>query len=148
VLTGAVALLVVASVVAWPSAPSRDAARWAPVASLDDLRVNEPVHVKAHGLWLVKLESGELLALYERDPHLGCSVPWRPDFEFMGKKGWFRNPCHGETYDLLGRCFSGPCVRGLDRFPVRVANFRFEVNVAAPIPGPEPASGIGPVNPN
>lgn len=77
-----------------------------------------------------------MLALYQKDPRLGCTVPWRPDFEFLGRKGWFRNPCHGQTYDLDGNCVFGPCIRGLDRFPVRVKDGRVQVNVEQVIHGP------------
>jgi len=102
--------------------------------------VNQPVRVVEGRLWLVKQESGEVLALYQKDPRLGCTVPWRPDFEFRGRTGWFRNPCHGQTYDLGGSCVAGPCVRGLDRFQVRVADREVQVNLAKLIPGP----AIGP----
>ena len=80
---------------------------------------------------LVRLPDGEFLALSMLDPHgkmlveqglapSPCLVPWRAAFEFLGRQGWFRNPCHGETYDLMGQCVSGPCIRGLDRHPVVV----------------------------
>ena len=96
---------------------------------------------------LVRLPDGEFLALHMRDPHdkllveeglaeSPCLVSWRPEFEFMGETGWFRNPCHGETYDLTGRCVSGPCPRGLDRFPVTVKDGVVEVNVSELILGP------------
>jgi Rieske Fe-S protein len=80
-------------------------------------------------LWLVKAGDEEFVALLTRDPHLGCTIPWRPTFEFGGKTGWFRNPCHNETYDLSGRCFFGPCVRGMDRFPLRVEDGEVKVLV-------------------
>jgi Rieske Fe-S protein len=80
-------------------------------------------------VWLVKFESGEILALSQKDPHLGCTVPWRADFQFKGYKGWFRNPCHGETYDLTGYCYAGPCPRGLDRYETQVADGKVQVRV-------------------
>ena len=51
------------------------------------------------GFHIVRLDDGELLALRDKDPHLGCAVPYRPDFVWDGRPGWFRNPCHGETFD-------------------------------------------------
>ncbi len=106
---------------------------------------------------LVRLPDGEFLALSMLDPHgklmveeglaqSPCLVPWRSEFVFLGQKGWFRNPCHGETYDLTGKCFVGPCPRGLDRFPVTVTDGEVEVNVSELILGPA-RSGVVPVNP-
>ena len=88
------------------------------------------------GFHLVRLETGEFLALYIVDPHLGCKVPWRPDFVFAGKKGWFRNPCHGETYDMEGKCWFGPCPRGLDRFPTKIEGGKVLVDLSTLIQGP------------
>lgn len=58
----------------------------------------------------------------------------------FGHKGWFRNPCYGEMYDLTGRCFAGPCVRGMDRYPVAIDGGNVRVDVAHQILGP----AIGP----
>ena len=66
---------------------------------------------------LVRLDDGEFLALLDRDPHLGDPVPYRPDFVFDGRTGWFRNPLHGKTFDMAGYRVFGPSPRGLDRLP-------------------------------
>ena len=62
--------------------------------------------------------AGGFLALYQKCPHLGCTVPWRPDFEwpFEGRpvKGLFRCPCHGSTYLKNGQIIYGPAPRPLD----------------------------------
>ena len=62
-----------------------------------------------------------LLALWQKCPHLGCTVPWRPEFTFEQSKGWFRCPCHGSTYTKFGgvRVF-GPAPRPMDVFPLEV----------------------------
>ena len=50
----------------------------------------------------MKLDSDEVLALSRRDPHIRhCSIPWRPQFQFQGTTGWFRDPCGGSTYDMI-----------------------------------------------
>ncbi len=64
--------------------------------------------------------AGGLIALYWRDPHRGCTVPWRPDFEFWGLVGLFRNACHGETYSKAGLRIFGPAPRSLDTMEVCV----------------------------
>lgn len=79
---------------------------------------------------LVHLEDGEFRALSAKDPHLGCTVPWRPEFQFEGQTGWFRNPCHGETYDITGRRVFGPSPRDLDRYPVEVRDGRVIVTLS------------------
>ena len=126
---------------AWPTGGNVDQSThgtWVSVAKADDLQVDEPLRSIEHKLWLVKLDTGEILALWTRDPRLGCTVPWRPDFKFKGITGWFRNPCHSQTYDLTGTCFDGPCIRGLDRFETRIVNGRIEAKVGpgAAIEGP------------
>jgi cytochrome b6-f complex iron-sulfur subunit len=93
----------------------------------------DPYHFIEGKLWLVNLKPGEgvppqfysvappsakggLLALYQKCVHLGCTVPWRPDFEFGGVTGWFRCPCHGSTYAKGGVRVFGPAPRSLDTF--------------------------------
>lgn len=63
---------------------------------------------------------GGLLALWRKCPHLGCTVPWRPDFNFLGRTGWFRCPCHGSTYTKEGGILvAGPAPRPMDVFPIK-----------------------------
>ena len=64
---------------------------------------------------------GGLLALWRKCPHLGCTVPWNPGFQFQGRKGWFRCPCHNSTYTREGGVLVfGPAPRSLDVFPLQV----------------------------
>lgn len=65
-------------------------------------------------IFIVHDASVDLLALYNRDPHLGCRVEW------VEARQRFENPCHGEIYSLTGDCTFGPCPRGLDRFKIVV----------------------------
>ena len=89
----------------------------------------------AHGLHGA-LGHGALVALPWKDPHRGCTVPWRSDFVFEGKHGWFRNPCHGETYIKAGVRVFGPQTRSLDTFAVTVGdNDNVIVNLTAVTPG-------------
>lgn len=68
---------------------------------------------------------GGLLALWRKCPHLGCTIPWRPDFVFQGRKGWFRCPCHGSTYTKEGGIIvAGPAPRPMDVFPLEVQQDR------------------------
>jgi len=87
----------------------------------------DPVHVAEGRFWLVNVAPGEgespggLLAFYQKCPHLGCSVPYRPDFDFSGKKGWFRCPCHGSTFTKEGGILvAGPSSRNMDTMAITV----------------------------
>jgi cytochrome b6-f complex iron-sulfur subunit len=95
----------------------------------------EPVRIVEGRFWLVNLKAGKtpngeetpggLLALWQKCPHLGCTVPWRADFEFQSRKGWFRCPCHGSTYTKEGGILvAGPAPRPLDVFPLEVQSDR------------------------
>jgi len=64
--------------------------------------------------------TGGLLALYQACTHLGCRLPWRPDFDFEGEQGWFRCPCHGATYTKAGVRVFGPAPRDMDQRPLRI----------------------------
>ena len=91
----------------------------------------DPVAIPEGRFFLLNLESGTtpngeetpggLLALWRKCPHLGCTVPWRKDFSFLGRTGWFRCPCHGSTYTKEGGILvAGPAPRPLDRFSIEV----------------------------
>lgn len=91
----------------------------------------DPIRIIEGRFWLVNIAAGPtssgvdspggLLAMYQKCPHLGCTVPYRGDFVFNGVKGWFRCPCHGSTYTKDGgvRVY-GPAPRPLDVFPLVV----------------------------
>ena len=65
--------------------------------------------------------AGGLLAIYQKCTHLGCTVPWRPDFQFGNTQGWFRCPCHGSTYTKgAATLVYGPAPRPLDTMAVEV----------------------------
>ena len=124
--------LAAALVFAWPqdvSGPSRFE-----VGPVDAFSVGSVTTVEEGTFHLVRLNDEIFVALSWRDPHLGCTVPWKADFVFpdpatgQDKRGWFRNPCHGETYDITGRRVFGPSPRDLDRYLVSIVGDRVFVN--------------------
>jgi len=87
----------------------------------------DPVRVVEGRFWLVNIPAGTaespggLVALYQKCPHLGCTVPYRPDFTFAGVKGWFRCPCHGSTYTKEGGVLvAGPAPHSMDTMAITV----------------------------
>ena len=87
----------------------------------------DPVKVAEGKFWLENLAAGAagsaggLLAFYHKCPHLGCTVDYRPDFEFGGRKGWFRCPCHGSTFTREGGILVwGPSSRDMDTMRIDV----------------------------
>ena len=94
-----------------------------------------PYHDQTGRFWLVNLKPGEgvpaqfsnlgqpskkggLLALYQKCTHLGCAVPWSPNFDFGVVHGWFACPCHNQIYTKAGLRVIGPSPRSMDTFPI------------------------------
>ena len=66
--------------------------------------------------YLVRLETGEFMALHRECTHLGCTVPW----DATGKR--FACPCHASVFDITGAVLGPPAPRPLDYYPVRIEN--------------------------
>lgn len=79
--------------------------------------------------------AGGFLALYQKCPHLGCTVPWRPDFDFpyQGQTvhGLFRCPCHGSTYLKNGQIIFGPAPRPMDYMAITASGGNLTVDTGA-----------------
>ncbi len=116
----AVALVVVGAAVVWPSSPDESVN----VGQARSLETEVPAPFE--DFYVVKLQSGEIIALSRTDPHevfgekRDCPITWRPDMQFSGTTGWFRGTCSGSTFDLTGILSFGPSPRNMDRFVVHV----------------------------
>jgi cytochrome b6-f complex iron-sulfur subunit len=66
--------------------------------------------------FLVHSDAG-LLALYNKCPHLGCSVPWVGPPENANA---FQCPCHGSMYNYVGERTGGPAPRPMDYMAVSI----------------------------
>src|SRR5919109_3454923 len=79
--------------------------------------------------------AGGFMALYQRCPHVGCTVPWRPEFswpyEGQTVTGLFRCPCHGSTYLKTGQIIFGPAPRPMDYMRIVVDGGRLVVDTGA-----------------
>ncbi|TAK76432.1 MAG: hypothetical protein EPO16_07245 [Dehalococcoidia bacterium] len=93
-----------------------------------------PTHDAEFRFWLANLDPSDadqngtgggagLLACYDKCPHLGEVVDWRPEFEFNGAHGWYRCRKHGATYTRAGVRVFGPAPRSLDTMRVTVDQF-------------------------
>ena len=130
-LASVLALAAIAIIFAWPSREPGNGVF--DLGSVNDFSVGSVTTVEEGEFHLVRLDDGTFIALSWVDSHLGCTVPWRenfvwPDATGTPRPGWFRNGCHGETYDITGRRVFGPSPRGLDRYPVSVVSGRVTVD--------------------
>ncbi len=76
-----------------------------------------------------------VMALWRKCPHLGCQVP-----QLCDSSQWFECLCHGSKYTVLGEKRDGPAPRGMDHFPVIVADGAYVVNTAEVVSGPPPGT--------
>jgi cytochrome b6-f complex iron-sulfur subunit len=97
----------------------------------DAMAVGDVKLVQAGRFYLTRVPEG-FLALWTKCPHLGCTVPWRPDENVMNSTGIsdqsfatvgkFHCPCHNSMYNRYGEVLAGPAPRPMDRFPVSIKN--------------------------
>jgi cytochrome b6-f complex iron-sulfur subunit len=90
----------------------------------EDFKLGEPKYIRDGKFYMSRVPDG-LLALYQKCPHLGCVVPWRPDDPTMDNiepKGRFNCPCHGSIYDRFGVIKAGPAPRPMDIMAMSIEN--------------------------
>lgn len=115
--------------ITWAS-PRYRAPQQVDVGTAADYEVGFPIFFETERFWVSKLPTGEVIALYDRDPITGCTLPWDEDYETLGARGWFRDACGDSAYDLSGGCFEGSCGIGLNRLDVTTdANGRIIVDM-------------------
>jgi Rieske Fe-S protein len=85
----------------------------------------------AGSAWLLKRDSGDLVAYDPRCTHAQCAYEATDD-------GRFSCLCHEAFFDLEGRVLSGPPPRPLDEFAVREAGGQIELEVPADFSTPHP----------
>jgi cytochrome b6-f complex iron-sulfur subunit len=98
--------------------------------NVEDIKVGEVKDFQEAKFFLSHVPEG-VLALWKKCPHLGCTVPWKPDdpsMDSVGAKGRFNCPCHGSIYDRYGNIIAGPAPRPMDIFPVEVRDGKVYVN--------------------
>jgi cytochrome b6-f complex iron-sulfur subunit len=126
------------------------------IGTVDQLKATpgQKIHNLDAKAWLVYLtgdavrrnpgaQEGSVLALYHKCVHLGCTVPWRPDFSREDPRntetyaGWFLCPCHGSTYSDAGVRVFGPAPRSLDTFGLTIVDGKMTVDTSKITTGKE-----------
>lgn len=90
--------------------------------NVTDYKVGD-VKVVQEGKFYVSRVPEGFVALWWKCPHLGCTVPWKPNDpseDAIEPAGRFNCPCHGSIYDRYGQIISGPAPRPMDLFPLEV----------------------------
>jgi cytochrome b6-f complex iron-sulfur subunit len=88
--------------------------------NVGDFKVGDVKLVQDAKCYLSRVPEG-FVALWWKCPHLGCTVPWKPDdpsMDTLEPKGRFNCPCHGSIYDRYGKIIQGPAPRPMDLFGV------------------------------
>ncbi len=116
------------------------------MGSIEVYSVGSVTTVEEGAFHLVRPSEDRFLALSWRDSHIRhCRVPWKPDFIWpdpdtgQERRGWFRDPCGGSTYDMTGRRVLGPASRDLDRYSVAIVGDNVIVNTDRYVCGTAPA---------
>ena len=86
------------------------------------------VAVPAARSYLTRID-GEIVAISETCPHLGCRVPW------CETSGQFECPCHGSTFNRKGEARKGPSPRAMSTYPVEVVDGLVIINTGEPTKG-------------
>lgn len=94
---------------------------------VDDFKPGSVTHIQAGRFFLVRLDDGSFIALWQKCTHLGCSVPW------VEAENQFHCPCHGSLYNKLGEVQGGPAPRPFDIFPVTIQGGEVFVDTGKPI---------------
>jgi cytochrome b6-f complex iron-sulfur subunit len=97
--------------------------------NVSDFKVGQVTKVTEGKFFISRVPEG-FLALWQKCPHLGCTVPWRPDDrseDSVEATGRFNCPCHGSIYDRYGQIITGPAPRPMDMFPITIRDGRIFV---------------------
>lgn len=87
------------------------------------------VYVREAQTYLTTIDD-EVIALWQRCPHLGCKVDW------CESSGEFECPCHGSVFNRKGEHRSGPAPTGMQPFGVAVVDGVVEVDTGEVGGGP------------
>lgn len=97
--------------------------RWVDIGALSDFPADEVTSIAVSGpdpeadrRAFIRHKDGAIIAIWNRCAHLGCPTSYSPGSDS------YTCPCHGGSYDSLGRVIAGPPPRPLDRFDVKIVS--------------------------
>lgn len=100
----------------------------------EDEITETPVYVRSAQTYLTQIDD-EVVALWQRCPHLGCRVAW------CESSREFECACHGSRFNRAGEVRTGPAPRAMDRFGVILTGEAVDVDTGMITegvpPGPE-----------
>lgn len=99
------------------------------VGNVTDFAEGTSTYVPAGRLYITNA-GGQLFALSQKCPHLGCRVP------FCASSSRYECACHGSSFDLGGEWIAGPSPRGMDRFALVVEGTALLVDTGEVTDGP------------
>src|SRR5579884_116287 len=99
------------------------------VGAVDDFPIPSVTNLINLQVYLLRSSTG-FIALLADDLHGPHPTGWSSILQL------FYAPDHGEEYDWRGNCVGGPCLRGLDRYPVDVRGGQVVVDTTTRLPGP------------
>ena len=80
---------------------------------------------------------GNLLIMSPRCTHLSCIIEPVPEAERGASNDlYFRCPCHGAEFDLIGNSVNGVVLQGLDTYKPIMNNGIVYIDISLPIKGP------------
>ena len=91
---------------------------------LEEFEPGTVSHVREGRFYFSRLDDGGLMALWQRCPHLGCTVTW------VNETQQFLCPCHASYFDAYGNFEGPPVPRPLDTFAVRIEEGQVKVDTA------------------
>ena len=101
----------------------------------EDYALGDVRHFVEGRCYVARVAEG-FIALSQKCPHLGCTVPWRPAEQRVHEaqlvQGLFVCPCHGSTYLPNGQVIKGPAQRSLDYLPITLQRGRLVVDTGKP----------------
>ncbi len=99
------------------------------VGSASNFQDGAAVYNGVGRFWIANAK-GNLFALSQQCPHLGCRVP------FCESSGRFECPCHGSIFDIGGEWIAGPSPRGMDQLAVSLDGDNVIVDTSKRLDGP------------
>lgn len=90
---------------------------------VEDFLPGQPTFFKEPRTWIVRT-TDRIYALSGRCTHLGCTPSW------LTSDGKFKCPCHGSGFRITGVNFEGPAPRALERFAIKLAGGRIQVDMS------------------